>query len=108
MRPVLLTAVLAASPALAAPELPTADQVLLSETFRLATELGEEIWPGWGVAPWEVLLVGEEQEFLVNSPRLPEGFDQLETFAGGCSKETRGDGRLDFDCFDIQEVFFPR
>ena len=58
----------------AAAGLTAADRVLLSETFRLAAELGEEIWPGWQVAPWEVLLVGEEHEYLVNSPREPEGF----------------------------------
>ncbi len=58
-------------------DLGPADRVLLSETFRLSTELGEEIWPGWGVAPWEVLLVGDEHEYLVNSPRQPEGFVEL-------------------------------
>ena len=66
-----------AVPASAAPGLTDADRVLLAETFRLAAELGEEIWPGWGVAPWEVLLVGEEHEYLVNSPRQPEGFEPL-------------------------------
>ena len=59
------------------PGLTPADRVLLSETFRLAGELGEEIWPGWGVAPWEVLLVGDERQYLVNSPRRPEGFAEL-------------------------------
>ncbi|MFQ5350391.1 MAG: hypothetical protein ACE5EG_08110 [Thermoanaerobaculia bacterium] len=51
----------------------------MSETFRLAAELGEQIWPGWGVAPWEVLLVGEDNEYLINSPRRPEGFAEVET-----------------------------
>ncbi len=66
-----------AVPANAEPGLTSADRILLSETFRLAAELGEEIWPGWGVAPWEVLLVGEDHEYLVNSPRRPEGFAEL-------------------------------
>lgn len=66
-----------AGTAAAAPGLTPEDRVLLAETFRLAAELGEEIWPGWGVAPWEVLLVGEEHEYLVNSPRRPEGFELL-------------------------------
>ena len=68
---------LLAGPVSAAPGLTPEDRVLLSETFRLAAELGEEIWPGWGVAPWEVLLIGEEHEYLVNSPRRPEGFADL-------------------------------
>ena len=66
-----------AVPAVAAPGLTPTDRVLLSETFRLAAELGEEIWPGWGVAPWEVLLVGEEHQYPVNSPRRPEGWTEL-------------------------------
>ena len=59
------------------PSLPEPERLLLAEAFRLTTELAEEIWPGWGVAPWEVLLVGEEHEYLVNSPRRPEGFAEL-------------------------------
>ena len=74
---VALALALATVPVAAAPGLTDADRVLLSETFRLAAELGEEIWPGWGVAPFEVLLVGEEHEYLVNSPRRPEGFEEL-------------------------------
>ncbi len=71
--------VTASAPAPAeSPALAPADRVLLLETFRLAAELGEEIWPGWGVAPWEVLLVGERHEDLITSPRRPEGFAELE------------------------------
>ncbi len=75
----LAAAALALAVAASAPAatLTPADRVLLSETFRLAGELGEEIWPGWGVAPWEVLLVGDEHQYLVNSPRRPEGFVEL-------------------------------
>ena len=74
---VALGLALGTAPVAAAPGLTDADRVLLSETFRLAAELREEIWPGWGVAPFEVLLVGDEYEYLVNSPRRPEGFEDL-------------------------------
>ena len=80
-------AILLAAAAPAAPGLEPDDRVLLAETFRLAAELGEEIWPGWGVAPWEVLLVGDEHEYLVNSPRRPEGFAEA-------GRETPLDGRV--------------
>ncbi len=71
-------ACLVALPAAAgAAGLTTADRVLLSEGFRLAAELGETIWPGWSVAPFEVLLVGEAHEYLVGSERRPEGFTPL-------------------------------
>jgi hypothetical protein len=74
----VLALALLAAPAIGEPPPPAAERLLLAEAFRLTAELGEEIWPGWGVAPWEVLLVGEEHEYLVNSPRRPEGFEELE------------------------------
>jgi hypothetical protein len=75
---VLVLALLAVPAGAEAPPLPADERLLLAEAFRLTTELGEEIWPGWGVAPWEVLLVSGEHEYLVNSPRRPEGFAVLD------------------------------
>jgi hypothetical protein len=74
---VLMLPLLAAPAAAQTPPLPAAERLLLAEAFRLAEELGEEIWPGWGVAPWEVLLVDADYEYLVNSPRTPEDFEEL-------------------------------
>lgn len=74
----LLALLLTAVPAVAqTPVLPPVERLLLSETFRLTEQLGEEVWPGWGVAPWEVLLVDADHEFLLHSPRAPAGFAEL-------------------------------
>ena len=51
-----------------------ADRARLAEAFRLADELGDEAWPGWSRAPFAVLLVTPEREFLVRHPAPPAGF----------------------------------
>ena len=51
-----------------------ADRARLAEAFRLADELGDELWPGWSRAPFAVLLVTPEREFLMRHPAPPAGF----------------------------------
>jgi hypothetical protein len=51
-----------------------ADRVRLAEAFRLAAELGDDVWPGWSKAPFAVLLVTPEREFLIGHPAPPAGF----------------------------------
>jgi hypothetical protein len=78
----------AATPATKSPTAaPTAalapdDRVRIAEAFRLADAIGDSIWPGWTSAPFAVLLVTPEREFLVRHPRpSPEftriGYDSL-------------------------------
>ena len=62
--------------------LPHADRVRLAEAFRLANALGDSVWPGWREAPFAVLLVTPEHEFLVRHPRpsadfVRAGYDSL-------------------------------
>lgn len=73
---VLLPLGVTALPAQATPPLaiPRADAVRMAEAFRLARELGDEVWPGWSAAPFAVLLVTPEREFLVGHPAPPAGF----------------------------------
>ncbi len=46
------------------------------EARRLADALGSEVWPSWAT-PFELLLVGEAQEYLIGSRRSPDGFEEL-------------------------------
>src|SRR5690348_1118177 len=57
--------------------IPTADRVRLAEAFRLADQLGDSLWPGWSRAPFAVLLVTPEREFLVRHPSPPAGFTRV-------------------------------
>ncbi len=58
------------------------DRIRLAETFRLASAVGDEVWPSWTSAPFAILLVTPEREFLLRHPRpSPEftnvGYDSL-------------------------------
>jgi hypothetical protein len=80
LRIVCSYALLACAPALAAqgtPSLPAADRTRLAEAFRLADAIGDRIWPEWTSAPFAVLLVTAEHEFLLRHPRPSPDFTAL-------------------------------
>ncbi len=52
--------------------MPADDRARLVEAFRLADAIGDRLWTGWSTAPFAVLLVTPEREFLVRHPR-PSG-----------------------------------
>jgi hypothetical protein len=60
-----------------APALREADRIRLAEAFRLADSLGDQLWPGWSSAPFAVLLVTPDQEFLVRHPKPTPEFTRL-------------------------------
>jgi len=59
------------------PALPANDRVRLSEAFRLADQIGNRVWPGWSKAPFAVLLVTPDYEFLLRHPKPPANFVKL-------------------------------
>lgn len=48
--------------------LPEIDRIRIAEAFRLADALGNRVWPGWDQAPFAVLLITPEHEFLIRHP----------------------------------------
>jgi hypothetical protein len=79
MRPcwVTLLGLLALAPPLSAqtpPTLPDADRLRIAEAFRLADALGNRVWPDWDKAPFAVLLVTPDHEFLIRHPKPSEDF----------------------------------
>ena len=64
------------------PTLPEVDRVRIAEAFRVGETLGGRVWKGWDEAPFAVLLVTPEYEFLIRHPRpsedfRPAGYDPL-------------------------------
>ena len=53
------------------------DRVRLAEAFRLSEKLGDKLWTGWSKAPFAVLLVTRDKEFLIRHPRPSEDFTSL-------------------------------
>jgi hypothetical protein len=66
-----------AAPARQSPRVPEVDRVRLAEAFRVGEALGARVWREWGDAPFAVLLVTPEHEFLVRHPRPSEDFKPL-------------------------------
>jgi hypothetical protein len=60
-----------------APRLQPADRLRLAEGKRLADRLCEQVWPGWGRTPFQLLLLGDSAEFLVGGPPKPDGFTRV-------------------------------
>ena len=59
------------------PALSEIDRTRLAEAFRLADQVGDQVWPGWSKAPFAVLLVTSENEFLMRHPQPSADFTKL-------------------------------
>jgi hypothetical protein len=58
------------------PEMALSDRVRLAEAFQLAEKLGDKVWKGWGKAPFAVVLVTAEYEFLMRHPNPPKEYTE--------------------------------
>lgn len=56
------------------PTLSETDRIRLAEAFRLGDAVGNKIWKDWSQAPFAVLLITAETEFLVRHPKPSEDF----------------------------------
>ncbi len=56
------------------PTLREADRIRIAEAFRLAEAIQEDVWAGWENAPFAVLLVTPEHEFLIRHPHPSDQF----------------------------------
>ena len=54
-----------------------ADAIRIAEAFSLAEYVGDEVWGGWQAAPFAILLITPENDFLINHPYPTDDF-QLE------------------------------
>jgi hypothetical protein len=66
----------------AAPTIPVADRIRIAELYRLADQIQDKIWPGWSKAPFAILLITPEHEFLIRHPEPTKdfadaGYDEL-------------------------------
>lgn len=59
------------------PALSSIDRVRLAEAFRLGDRLGNRVWPNWSKAPFAVLLVTPEHEFLMRHPKPSPDFTRI-------------------------------
>ncbi|HLV81830.1 MAG TPA: hypothetical protein VKT32_16200 [Chthonomonadaceae bacterium] len=76
--PITFLSVTASSaPAQEKPALPVVDRIRLAEAFRVADRLGDRVWKAWSRAPFAVLLVTPQTEFLMRHPHPTSDFTSL-------------------------------
>jgi hypothetical protein len=73
----LATAITSAPGAMRAPALEEPDRVRIAEAFHLANVIGDRLWAGWSSAPFSVLLVTPDREFLVRHPKPTPDFERI-------------------------------
>lgn len=66
-----------AAPESRADALSAADRLRLAEAFRLSDAVGEALWPGWDAAPFGILLVTPEREYLLRHESPTPDFEPL-------------------------------
>lgn len=71
---VLLLLAVVSAQAQQKPSLSQIDRVRLAEAFSLGDAIGNRIWKDWDKAPFAVLLVTPEYEFLIRHPRPTNDF----------------------------------
>jgi hypothetical protein len=62
---------------LCAQTLPQPDAVRVTEFYRLAAAVQDQVWPHWSEAPAPLLLVTEKSEFLTHHPTPPKDFTKV-------------------------------
>ncbi len=56
------------------PQLEQNDRIRLAEAFRIGDRLGNRLWANWNKAPFAVLLVMPDNEFLIRHPKPSADF----------------------------------
>ena len=59
------------------PAISEIDRTRLAEAFRLGDQIGDQVWPEWHKAPFAVLLVTPDYEFLLRHPQPSPDFTKL-------------------------------
>jgi hypothetical protein len=74
---VLASTVAPGAAAQAAPGISATDRIRVREAYRLAAQLGDRIWPNWHTAPFALLLVTPDFEYLVGHPNPSPDFTAI-------------------------------
>ncbi|HEV8410509.1 MAG TPA: hypothetical protein VGQ30_08365, partial [Gemmatimonadaceae bacterium] len=61
------------------PRINDTDRVRIREAFRLATAIGDRVWPSWHDAPFALILVTPDYEFLVHHTNPSADFTRIDS-----------------------------
>ena len=55
-------------------QFPGTDRIRLAEAFKIGESIGDQLWRHWDKAPFSVLLITPDTEFLIRHPQPPDDF----------------------------------
>lgn len=61
----------------ARPSIPAIDRIRIAEAFTIGERLQNELWQNWDKAPFSMLFVTEDHEFLIRHPKPDDEFQSL-------------------------------
>lgn len=59
------------------PSIPDIDRVRISEAFRIGEKLQDQLWPAWSSAPFSMLFITDDHEFLIRHPKPDDEFKSI-------------------------------
>jgi hypothetical protein len=59
------------------PAIEQIDRVRITEAYRVGEALQDKLWPGWSTAPFGILFVTDEHEFLIRHPKPNDQFTSI-------------------------------
>ncbi len=93
----------------AAPKQGLADlEAAIGRVRVFAVGVGEELWPGYGTAPFDILMLDADQEILLCRTPAPDGFAPAGRSDGaGCDRHRRPRGSLPAGLLAAMPLFGP-
>jgi len=61
----------------AAPAIPTIDRIRIAEAYRIAESVQDDLWRGWSTAPFGMLFITDEHEFLIRHKKPSDEFTSI-------------------------------
>jgi len=61
----------------AKPAIPDIDRILIAEVYRIGEKLQDKVWPDWSTAPFGMLFMTDEYEFLIRHPKPNDEFTSI-------------------------------
>ncbi|HEX6124878.1 MAG TPA: hypothetical protein VFZ23_05835 [Pyrinomonadaceae bacterium] len=53
------------------------DRVRIAEVYRIGEKLQDDLWPGWSAAPFSMLFITDDHEFLIRHPKPGDEFTSI-------------------------------
>jgi hypothetical protein len=63
--------------ALSAPSIDEIDRIRIAEAFRIGEKVQNDLWKDWDKAPFSMLFITDEHEFLIRHPKPSDEFQTL-------------------------------